>query len=25
MDLPGQAATFATDPLTDPLQITGAP
>ncbi|MGH3825570.1 MAG: alpha/beta fold hydrolase [Pseudonocardiaceae bacterium] len=25
MDLPGQAATFVTDPLTDPLQIVGAP
>ncbi len=25
MDLPGQAATFSTDPLADPLEITGAP
>ncbi len=25
MDLPGQAATFVTDPLADPLEIAGAP
>ncbi|MGH3854793.1 MAG: alpha/beta fold hydrolase [Pseudonocardiaceae bacterium] len=25
MDLPGQTATFVTDPLTDPLQVVGAP
>lgn len=25
MDLPGQAATFVTDPLTDPLEVVGAP
>ncbi|MDQ4093790.1 MAG: alpha/beta fold hydrolase [Actinomycetota bacterium] len=25
MDVPGQAATFSTDPLTDPLEIVGAP
>ena len=25
MDLPGQAATFGTDPLVNPLEVTGAP
>ncbi|MGQ0719915.1 MAG: alpha/beta fold hydrolase [Pseudonocardiales bacterium] len=25
IDLPGQAATFVTDPLADPLEVTGAP
>ncbi|MGH3918278.1 MAG: alpha/beta fold hydrolase [Pseudonocardiaceae bacterium] len=25
VDLPGQAATFVTDPLADPLEVTGAP